>query len=421
MPDHHLGVLAGSYDYGLVALSVLIAVLASYAALDLGGRVTAARGRARFHWLIGGSVAMGLGIWAMHYIGMLALRLPVEVFYDWPTVLASLLAAMLASLVALFVVSRRKMGAFRTVIGGSLMGAGIAGMHYIGMEAMRLPAMCSYSPGLVILSVLLAVVISMLALWLAFHLRDQATATDWRKLLSAVLMGSAIPVMHYTGMAAVTFLPTGLTGSLIHAVEVSSLGTVVISSATIIILGLTILTALVDRRFAANATERQHLMEGATAAREALAQAEERLRLTLKSTGIAVWSWDVAANSIEADENCSVLFGLPIGEFPKTVEGFSEMVHPDDRERVQQEVTAAFESRAEYNTEFRVMRPDGTVRSLATRGKVYYGPAGQPDRLTGITWDVTERRKPKRTFAPLQRGWWRRESSESCWKQRRMR
>jgi PAS domain S-box-containing protein len=393
MPDYHIAALATSYDYRLVGLSVLIAVLASYAALDLAGRVTAARRRARSSWLTGGSITMGLGIWAMHYVGMLALKLPVAVFYDWPTVLASLLAAMLASCVALFVVSRKTMGFFRILIGGSLMGAGIAGMHYIGMEAMRLPAMCRYDPGLVILSVILAVVISMVALWLTFHLRDQATATDWRKLSSAVLMGSAIPVMHYTGMAAATFLPMASTGSSVHAVAISSLSTVVISSATIIILGLTILTSLVDRRFSADALERQHLMEGATAAQEALAQTEERLRLTLHSTGIGVWSWNIAPDIVEADENCSVLFGLPIGQFPKTVEGFSAMVHPDDRRRVQQEVGESVERGAEYDTEFRVVWPSGSVRSVAARGKVYYGPAGQPDRLTGITWDVTERRQ----------------------------
>ena len=87
-------VLASSYDYRLVALSVVIAVLASYAALDLGGRVTAARGHARLVWLTFGAIAMGIGIWSMHYIGMLAFRLPVPVEYDWPTVLLSLLAAM---------------------------------------------------------------------------------------------------------------------------------------------------------------------------------------------------------------------------------------------------------------------------------------------------------------------------------------
>src|SRR5271167_14414 len=100
--------LLGSYDYRLVFLSVLIATLAAYSALDLTGRVTSARGRARPFWLCGGAFAMGLGIWAMHYIGMLAFRLPVPVLYDWPTVLVSLFAAISASGIALFFVSRNQ-------------------------------------------------------------------------------------------------------------------------------------------------------------------------------------------------------------------------------------------------------------------------------------------------------------------------
>src|ERR1700689_4011813 len=132
--------LDGSYDYRLVALSVIIAMLASYAALDLAGRVTAARGRARLIWLLGGASAMGLGIWLMHYIGMLAFSLPVPVLYDWPTVLASLLAAICSSIVALFVVSRPKMSLGRAAVGSVVMGLGIAAMHYVGMAAMRLTA-----------------------------------------------------------------------------------------------------------------------------------------------------------------------------------------------------------------------------------------------------------------------------------------
>jgi NO-binding membrane sensor protein with MHYT domain len=103
-------VLRGWYDYRLVALSVVIAVLASYVALDLAGRVTNAQGRTKTVWLCGGATAMGSGIWSMHYVGMLAFRLPVPVLYDWPTVGVSLLAAILASAIALFVVSRKKMG-----------------------------------------------------------------------------------------------------------------------------------------------------------------------------------------------------------------------------------------------------------------------------------------------------------------------
>ena len=89
--------MTSSYDYRLVALSVVIAICAAYVALDLAGRITAADGRIRLAWLAVGASAMGLGIWSMHYIGMLAFTLPVLVLYDWPTVLASLLAAVLVS------------------------------------------------------------------------------------------------------------------------------------------------------------------------------------------------------------------------------------------------------------------------------------------------------------------------------------
>ncbi len=201
-------VMVVSYDYRLVALSVFIAMLASYAALDLAGRVTSARGGVRLLWLSGGATAMGIGIWSMHYIGMLAFRLPIPVQYDWPTVLLSLLAAILASAVALFVVSRHKMGLFRALAGSLFMGGGIAAMHYIGMAAMRLPAMCRYSPALLTLSVVLAIVISFVALWLTFYFRGETTAWGWRKTLSALVMGAAIPVMHYTGMAAASFTPS---------------------------------------------------------------------------------------------------------------------------------------------------------------------------------------------------------------------
>src|ERR1700675_3747648 len=158
----------------------------------------------------------------MHYIGMLAYSLPVAIFYHWTTVWLSLLAATPASAVALFVVSRNEMGPLRIGIGGFLMGIGIAAMHYVGMAAMRLPAMCQYSPGLVVLSVVLAIVISLVALWLTFHLRAETKSMGWRKLSSALVMGAAIPVMHYTGMAAVTFTPMAAEVDLTHSVEISS-------------------------------------------------------------------------------------------------------------------------------------------------------------------------------------------------------
>jgi NO-binding membrane sensor protein with MHYT domain len=144
MPTVPSDPLAGIYDFRLVALSVLISALASLAALDLGGRVTASRGSVRSIWLMGGAAAMGIGIWSMHYIGILAYSLPVASSTIAPQS-CYLLAATLASAVALFVVSRNEMGLLRIGIGGLLMGSGIAAMHYVGMDAMRLPATCQYS------------------------------------------------------------------------------------------------------------------------------------------------------------------------------------------------------------------------------------------------------------------------------------
>src|SRR5438132_654974 len=182
------------YDVRLVTLSVLIAICAAYAALELGARTTAATGRMRLAWLIGGATAMGVGIWSMHYVGMLAFTLPVPVLYDWPTVLLSLLAAIFASAVALFVVSRPRMGRGPALLGSVFMGGGISTMHYTGMAAMRMSAECTYDLWVFALSVVLAIVISLVALWLTFQFTGEVQRSPWLKTGSALLMGSAIPV-----------------------------------------------------------------------------------------------------------------------------------------------------------------------------------------------------------------------------------
>jgi two-component system sensor histidine kinase/response regulator len=279
--DAHGSALSGHYDFRLVTASILIAILAAYAALDLAGRVSATKGLLRFAWLGGGAVAMGFGIWSMHYIGMEAFRLPVLVQYDWPTVLLSMVAAVFASAVALFVASRKTMGLTAAIFGSLLMGSGIAGMHYVGMEAMRLPAMCTYSSSLVALSIILAVVISFVALWLTFAARLQTATWSKRKLGSALLMGLAIPVMHYVGMASVGFMPASLPASkLTHAITISDIGVSGIALGALVVLGLVFLMALLDRRFSLQALElelsqeRYHMMTEMHAEKERVKVAE---------------------------------------------------------------------------------------------------------------------------------------------------
>ena len=239
--------LLGAYDYRVVVLSVLIAILASYTALDLGGRVTSSRGWARLAWLVGGGTSMGIGIWSMHFIGMLAFSLPIPIQYDWPTVLLSLLAGVFAALVALFVVSRRKMGWPRALAGSIFMGGAIVALHYIAMYAMRVAAICHFSPLLVTLSVLLAISGSWVALWLTFFFRDETPGRWNRKIASALLMGTAIASMHYSAMAAASFTPSAPPPDLSHAISISTLGIAGISGVPVMVLVITLVTSMVDR------------------------------------------------------------------------------------------------------------------------------------------------------------------------------
>jgi PAS domain S-box-containing protein len=240
-------IIVGSYDYRVVVLSVLIAIMASFAALAVAGRVTAARGNARQGWLIGGATALGIGTCSMHYVGMLAFRLPVRVWYNWPTALLSFLPSFFASSLALLIVSRPKMGARRAWAGSVFTGGGIAAMHYTGMASMRLEAMCHYSPMLVTLSVLLAMAISLASLWLMFQLRDEVIGRRGRMMASALLLGAAISVMHYTGMASATFTHSEEFPDISHSVSISVLGSVGIGIVGLMVLVLVVTTSVLDR------------------------------------------------------------------------------------------------------------------------------------------------------------------------------
>lgn len=373
------GALTGSYDYRLVILSVLIAMLASYAALDLAGRVTAARGHLRLIWLCGGAFAMGLGIWSMHYVGMLAYSLPVPILYDWPTVVVSLLAAIYASGVALFVVSRERMGPLSAGIGGVAMGIGIAAMHYIGMEAMRLPAMCHYAAGIVILSVILAIVISLVALWLTFSLRQGSGGNGWRKAASAILMGLAIPVMHYTGMAAVTYVPINQKPDLRHALEISSLGLGAIALVTLMVLSLAILTSLIDRRFTAQSAE--------------LSLSEQRYRQLVESAQVIIWRQDAETCAFSyINHEVEALLGYAPEQWLAGGDFWLDRLHPEDREIAASFRRAAAEGRGSQSFEHRMISAAGNVVWLKTSISLISDSATEKAELAGVMADVTERK-----------------------------
>jgi len=198
----------GHHDPKLVVLSVTVAVIASYAALDLAARVSVRRDRAAWLWLLGGAAVMGTGIWSMHFIGMLAFHLETPVAYDGRINAASWLIAVLASGVALLVVRRPALTRTSLAGGALVMGLGIAAMHYLGMASMRVSPPVEYDISLVAASVGIAFVSSLAALWLAFRLRRRySRGAVFAKLGSAVVMGLGIAAMHYTGIAAARFAP----------------------------------------------------------------------------------------------------------------------------------------------------------------------------------------------------------------------
>jgi PAS domain S-box-containing protein len=371
--------LIGSYNYALVALSVLIAMFALYTALDLAGRVTAAGGWTRAVWLLGGAGAMGTGIWSMHYIGMLAFILPIPVAYHWPTVLLSLLAAILASAIALGVVSRRKMDRFRALAGSVLMGAGIASMHYIGMAAMRLPAICRFNSFLVLLSIAFAVLISLAALWITFHFRDEKTGIGWDRLAGAVVMGAAIPVMHYTGMAAASFTPSDVAVDLSHAVGISAVGTAGIAAATFIVLGLGLMTSWVDRRFATQTLEVQE---------EKLQQSEAYLSEAQRLSHTGSFGWRVSTGEIIWSDESFRIFQYDRTTKP-TMELILERVHPEDAARVKQTIERAARDGKDFDHEYRLVMPDRSVKYVHVVAHALSDESGGTE-FVGAVMDTTE-------------------------------
>ncbi len=197
--------LVGSYNPLFVVLSILVAILASFTALDMASRVSASQPRrAAARWLLAGGVAMGAGIWSMHFVGMLAFRLPIPLGYDlWLTV-ESLLVAVAASIFALWLVSRPTLPHLRLALGALLMGLGIARLHYVGMSAQEKNPDIDYDRVWFALSIVIAVGASWSALYIAFRLRTAEHALPPR-LIAAAVMGLAIVGMHYTGMAAARF------------------------------------------------------------------------------------------------------------------------------------------------------------------------------------------------------------------------
>jgi two-component system, sensor histidine kinase and response regulator len=270
--------MQATYNSWLVMLSISVAVLVSYTALSLSARVAAVSGTPRRKWLMGGAVAMGVGIWSMHFIGMMALSLPLALRYDIGTTLLSLGIALVTSGWAIAIAAGSSLGRRRLALGSLVMGAGICAMHYLGMAAIRIQPGIGYDPLLVGASIAIAVGASFAALWLAFRLRSgRSWQLSLARLAAALIMGLAISGMHYTGMAASRFATGAICvgGSPIDSHWLA----LIIGMITVSLLAIALITAVFDSHLQSRTTQQaERLQQMNTELHQQAAQTQQALR-----------------------------------------------------------------------------------------------------------------------------------------------
>ncbi len=387
-----------TYNPWLVSLSVFVAIAVSYTALMLAGRVAAAERSGGRIWLFGGAVSMGIGIWAMHFIGMLAYSLPIHLRYNILITLASLLIGILTSGFALSIASRRAVTAWRLAISSLVMGAGIAAMHYTGMAAIQIRPAITYNPALVIASVLIAVAASFVALWLFFRLRTlESRLLRLVRASSAVIMGCAIAGMHYTGMIAARLAPGSyLLGGA--AFNNDWLG-VTIGTAALAVLAITLITLVYDAHLESRSRQDARRLAKLN---EDLQYGKNLLSLATQAAGIASWEYDLAAGRFLWTENDIV--SLRNSNLDPRYQGDALLasIHPEDAAALRASILRAVRARrATLAFQMRVAASETTIH-LQVHAKLLADEHGRVSRLLGVFWDVTEQVRQEERKVTLQ-------------------
>jgi diguanylate cyclase (GGDEF)-like protein/PAS domain S-box-containing protein len=376
--------MTGTYDHRLIALSLAIAVASSYAALDLAGRVRVHRAKARWFWIAGGGSAYGLGIWAMHYIGMLAFHLPVPVLYHIPTVLLSLIAAIVGSIAVLIAVGQKQKGAARFIAGSLIMGVSISVVHYVGMEAMRLPATMHYRLSIVVLSIMLGIVMGGVALLFASRSRNQEQVTI-HKIASALLMGLAIPATHYSGMRAAVFTPAALSVDTYRATGVSSLGIMVITGSTMVVLLLVVVAAFVDRFLLAQ--------RAISAAVEA---GETNFRSLADAIPQIIWTAGPDGQTESFNRRWFEYSGLTAEQSQGP--SWQLIVHPEDLPACLEKLKSSLKTGEPYAVEYRLRNAQGKYRWHLGRAVAVLDERRRITRWLGSCTDIDDQKKTEQAL-----------------------
>jgi NO-binding membrane sensor protein with MHYT domain/two-component sensor histidine kinase len=347
-----------------VGLSLAVAVLGSWTALDLFRRVQSHIGRTQRIWLGAAAVAMGLSIWSMHFIAMLGFDPGSPVSYDLGLTVLSLALAIIATLGAFMAASQPRPSHKRLLLAGTAMGAGICLMHYVGMAALRTAASLGYAPVYVAASFVIAVLAATAALIAAQRERTLA----WRAS-AAITLGFAIVGMHYTAMAGLRLTPLPSAAMGVAGVSPFALG-LSVAAGTVVILLLALIASLYDQRL--------------------------NILFALEAGGVGYWEFSLPDRTLHVSRGVKILFGHdPDGPF--TEADLLAALAPEERMRRNLLNAQALASDKDYDAEYRLSDAHGG-RWINVRGRVTSRVGGAPRRMTGVMLDVTDRRN---AFAAL--------------------
>jgi PAS domain S-box-containing protein len=377
MPPEHL--LAASFEPLRVATSIVIAIVASHAALALSARVGSRSGSARLPWLLGGGLSVGLGIAAMHFVGMLAMHLPVPVTYDATLTIISFVVAVIASTAALAAATTSTLRIGPMLVASTLFGTGVAGMHYVGMAALRGPFSVTHDPARVALSLAIAVGAAAVAFRLAYQLRNVAGRRGFAlQLGSATVMGVAIAGMHYTAMSAVHFSAQNHTAAnALSGIAHDQVGTLV-TAVGLIVLTAAILVAFLDQRA-------RH------AAREA-SLTNERYREMAEAMPQIVWTARGDGVVEYFNRRWSEYTGIPENRALEV--GWQCVIHPDDYDLTIERWTDALSRGVPFDMEIRIKRAiDGEYRWHLARSVPLVDADGRIIKWLGTSTDTHEQKR----------------------------
>lgn len=380
-----------TYDMPLVVLSVLMAVFASFMALELSGRIVHATTTVgKIAWLVPGAIAMGGGVWAMHFIGMLAFSLPCGISYDPIQTLASMVPGVVASAAALWIISRENISLRKLWFGGVLMGGGIGTMHYSGMAAMQLDAVIYYSPTMFGLSVGFAILLAILSLHAKFELqRLQIKVPNWvQSLIAGTFMGIAISGMHYIAMEAAYFIPTGDTPNLLPGIKPTVLAAG-IGITTVMLVALTLAGSILGRHL-----ETIHVLKREIRERKQAEQKIRKLSHAVEQSSAAVVITDLDGNIEYVNRKFIEVTHYSaeevIGKNPRLLK--SGHTSAKEYKNLWETITSGHEWRGEFHNK----RKDGTLYWESASISPIKGRDGTIINYVATKEDITERKEAEK-------------------------